>query len=158
MHYKKGFTLVELVIVIALMGIMVAVATPRFANGDIFETRGDAGLISSTLRYAQKTAIAQRRQVFVITDTVAQPNSIKLCFVSDPNCPVAQAVIDPETDGPYVMTLSRNVRINPSNNSLGFDGLGQAVPNGAANYVVTNQKNNAQTFTVNIEADTGYIR
>ncbi|KQT31608.1 Tfp pilus assembly protein FimT/FimU [Methylophilus sp. Leaf414] len=158
MKQTHGFTLVELVVVISLTGIVIAVATPRFANGDIFETRGDAGLLSSTLRYAQKTAIAQRRQVFVITDTAAQPQTVKLCFVSDPNCPLAQAVINPETDGPYVMTLSRNVSVNPSNNSLGFNGLGQAVPNVAANYVVTNQKNNAQTFTVNIEADTGYIR
>jgi MSHA pilin protein MshC len=158
MKGASGFTLVELVVVIALMAIMVAVASPRFANGDIFETRGDAGLLSSTLRYAQKTAIAQRRQVFVITDTVALPQSVKLCFVSDPNCPLAQAVINPETDGPYVMTLSSNVRVNPSNNNLGFNGLGQAVPNQAASYVLTNQKNNAQTFTVNIEADTGYIR
>jgi MSHA pilin protein MshC len=154
----KGFTLVELVVVIALVGIMVAIATPRFANGDIFETRGDAGLLSSTLRYAQKTAIAQRRQVFAITDTVAQPNTVRLCFVSDPNCPLAQAVINPEIDGPYVMTFSKNVLVNPSNNSLGFNALGQAVPNDAASYIVTNKKNNAQTITVNIEADTGYIR
>ena len=154
----KGFTLVELVVVIALVGIMVAVATPRFANGDIFETRGDAGLLSSTLRYAQKTAIAQRRQVFAITDTVAQPNTVRLCFVSDPNCPLAQAVINPEIDGPYVMTFSKNVLVNPSNNNLGFNALGQAVPNDAASYIVTNKKNNTQTITVNIEADTGYIR
>jgi MSHA pilin protein MshC len=158
MRQSSGFTLVELVVVIALMAIMVGVASPRFANGDIFETRGDAGLLSSTLRYAQKTAIAQRRQVFVITDTASQPQTVKLCFVGDPNCPQAQAVINPETDEPYVMTLSKNVSVNPSNNNLGFNGLGQAVPNVAANYVLTNQKNNAQTFTVNIEADTGYIR
>ena len=152
----KGFTLVELVVVIAVMGIMMAVAAPRFANGDIFETRGDAGLLSSTLRYAQKTAIAQRRTVFAVTNNLAEPNTVRLCF--DANCPPAGVVLNPETGGAYVMTFSTNVRVDPSNNGLGFDPLGRAVPNDAASYVVTNKKNNTQTFTVNIEADTGYIR
>lgn len=158
MRQSSGFTLVELVVVIALMGIMVGVAAPRFANGDIFETRGDAGLLSSTLRYAQKTAIAQRRQVFAITDSVVQPNTVSLCFVNNVNCPLAQVVINPETGGAYVMTFSKNVRVNPPNNILGFEALGLAIPNVAATYTVTNRKNAAQQIAINIEADTGYIR
>jgi MSHA pilin protein MshC len=153
-----GFTLVELVVVIAVAAILSAVAIPRFANGDIFETRGDAGLLSSTLRYAQKTAIAQRRKVFAITDTVAQPNAVRLCFTNDPNCPLAQAVLNPETGRAYVMTFSKNIKVDPPSNGLGFDSLGRALPNEAASYVVTNKKNMTQVVTVNIEADTGYIR
>jgi MSHA pilin protein MshC len=152
----KGFTLVELVVVIAVMGVMMAIAAPRFANGDIFETRGDAGLLSSTLRYAQKTAIAQRRTVFAVTNNLAEPNTVRLCF--DVNCPPAGVVINPETGGAYVMTFSRNVRVDPSNNGLGFDSLGRAVPNDAASYRVTNRKNADQFVAVNVEADTGYIR
>lgn len=149
-----GFTLVELVVVIALAGIMVAVATPRFLSGDIFETRGDAGLLSSTLRYAQKTAIAQRRNVFAIRNAGVNPNTVSLCF--DAGC--AQTVINPETGAPYVFTFSRKVTVNPSNNSLGFDSLGRAIPNESASYIVSNANNNAQSFTVRIEQDTGYIR
>jgi MSHA pilin protein MshC len=158
MRASSGFTLVELVVVIALMGIMVAIAAPRFANGDIFETRGDAGLLSSTLRYAQKTAVAQRRQVFAITDVVAQPSTVRLCFTNDPNCPLAQTVVNPETGGAYVMTFSRNVRVTPPNNFLGFEPSGQALPNDAATYTVTNRKNAVQAVAINIEANTGYIR
>jgi MSHA pilin protein MshC len=150
----KGFTLVELVVVIAIMGVMVAVAAPRFMSSDTFETRGDAGLLSSTLRYAQKTAIAQRRNVFAIRNAGVTPNTVSLCF--DAAC--AQKVINPETGTAYVFTFSKNVTVNPSNNSLGFDSLGRAIPNDAASYVVRNQNNPSPTFTVNIEADTGYIR
>ncbi|MFD1122236.1 Tfp pilus assembly protein FimT/FimU [Methylophilus flavus] len=156
MRHSSGFTLVELVVVIALMAIMVGVASPRFASGDIFETRGDAGLLSSTLRYAQKTAVAQRRQVFAITDTVAQPSTVRLCFTNDPNCPLA--VLNPETGVAYVMTFSRNVRVTPPNNFLGFEASGQALPNDAATYTVTNRKNAVQAVAINIEANTGYIR
>lgn len=149
---SEGFTLVELIVVIALTGIMVAVATPRFANGDIFETRGDAGLLSSTLRYAQKTAIAQRRNVYVIHNN-ALPDTVSLCFDTACN----QVVINPETTAAYVFTSSKNVDITSDNASLGFDSLGRAVPNSTVNYQATNRKNNAQSVTVTVEADTGYI-
>jgi MSHA pilin protein MshC len=147
-----GFTLVELVVVIALTGIMVAVAAPRFVGGDIFETRGDAGLLSSTLRYAQKTAIAQRKPVFVI-HTNATPDVVKLCFDAACN----QAVISPETAAAYVFTSSKNVDVSSSNAGLGFDGLGRAIPDQAASYTVVNRKNNSQTVTISVEANTGYI-
>jgi MSHA pilin protein MshC len=148
----KGFTLVELVIVISVMGILAAVAAPRFANSDIFETRGDAGLVSSTLRYAQKTAIAQRRNVYVI-HTNAVPDKISLCFDTACN----QALTNPGTAAAFVMTSSKNVDWSSGNASLGFDSLGQPVPNSTANYQVTNRKNNAQSVMVVVEANTGYI-
>ncbi|QDC43428.1 prepilin-type N-terminal cleavage/methylation domain-containing protein [Methylophilus medardicus] len=148
----KGFTLVELVVVIAVMAVLVAISAPRFANGDIFETRGDAGLLSSTIRYAQKTAVAQRKNVFVL-HTEANPDVVRLCF--DLAC--NQAVINPETAGAYVFTSAKNVDIRAQNASLGFDALGRAVPDAASSYTVTNRKNNAQSVIINVEANTGYI-
>jgi len=153
MRLESGFTLVELVVIIALTGVLVAVAAPRFAGNDIFETRGDAGLLSSTLRYAQKTAIAQRKQVFVV-HADAIPDVVKLCF--DAAC--TQLVVNPENAGAYIFTSSKNVDIVSSNAGLGFDGLGRAVPNQAASYTVTNRKNLNQTVTINVELNTGYIR
>lgn len=148
----KGFTLVELVVVVAVLSVMAAMAAPKFANGDIFETRGDAGLLSSTLRYAQKTAIAQRVKVYVV-HTNALPDVVRLCFDTACNTPV----VNPETTGAYVFTSSKNVDITSSNASMGFDALGRAVPNAAASYTVTNRKNNTQSVTIAIELNTGYI-
>lgn len=148
----RGFTLVELVVVIAVLSVVAVIAMPRFANGDIFETRGDAGLLSSTLRYAQKTAIAQRRNVYVIHNNVV-PDTVSLCFDTACN----QAVINPETAAAYVFTSSKNVDITSDNPSLGFDSLGRDIPNSTLNYKATNKKNNAQWVTVTVEIDTGYI-
>ena len=153
MRLHTGFTLVELVVVIALISIMAAVAAPRFANGDIFETRGDAGLLSSTLRYAQKTAIAQRRTVFAVHNAGANPHTVNLCFDAECN----QVVISPETGAAYIFTVSKNVNVVASNDSLGFDALGRAWPNAAASYTVSNKKNAAQSVIIRVEADTGYV-
>jgi MSHA pilin protein MshC len=146
----KGFTLVELVIVISVMGILAAVAAPRFANSDIFETRGDAGLVSATLRYAQKTAIAQRKAVYVVYNATVPP-SLSVCFAID----CSLTVVNPENGNPYSFVFSRNVRVNAA--TMGFDSLGRPLPNQNAAFTVTNAKNNNQFVTVTVEQDTGYI-
>ena len=134
-----------------VMSIMAAIVAPRFASSDVFETRGDAGLLSSTLRYAQKTAIAQRRVVYVVYKPTVPP-SIDLCFSSD----CSQTLVNPESDNAYSFVFSRQVQVNAA--SLAFDSLGRPLPNVNTAFVLTNAKNTSQTVTINIEADTGYIR
>jgi MSHA pilin protein MshC len=148
---RNGFTLVELIVVISVMGIMLAVAAPRFVNSDVFETRGDAGLLSSTLRYAQKTAIAQRRNVYVVYKATVPP-SIDLCFSA--NC--SQKVVNPENGNGYSFVFSPMVEVNAA--SFAFDSLGRPIPNNNTALTLKNIKNSSQIVTVNVEADTGYIR
>jgi MSHA pilin protein MshC len=147
----NGYTLVELVVVMSIVSIMAAIVVPRFASSDVFETRGDAGLLSHTLRYAQKTAIAQRRVVYVVYNATVPP-SVNLCFSSD----CSQTVVSPENNNPYSFVFSRQVQVNAA--SFAFDSLGRPIPNLNTAVVLTNSKNNTQSVTVNIEADTGYIR
>ena len=81
-----GFTLVELVTVIVVMGILGAIGASRFFDGDTFAGRAYSDQTKSLIRYAQKLAIAQNRRVFV----VATPARFAVCFTF--NCNNAAAL------------------------------------------------------------------
>jgi len=73
---RSGFTLVELIMTMVIVGILSAVALPRFFDRKVFDARGFADRMSSMLRFAQKYAVAQRRPVFVRLDGA----SVALCL------------------------------------------------------------------------------
>ena len=53
-----GYSVIELVLVIALLAILSAVAAPRFFDDTAFDERAYADELASSLRYAQKVAVA----------------------------------------------------------------------------------------------------
>jgi len=77
---QRGFTLVELIMVMVIIGILAVVAAPRFFNANVFQSRGFADQVQATLRYAQKEAIAQHRNVCVAM--IASDITLKIAGVS----------------------------------------------------------------------------
>lgn len=62
---SSGFTLVELITIMILVGILAAVAFPRMDGVDVFRSVEFRDRVVVALRHAHKTAIAQRRMVCV---------------------------------------------------------------------------------------------
>jgi MSHA pilin protein MshC len=60
-----GFTLVELVTSLVLIGILAAYAAPRMFDNRAFDERGYVDELASTLRYAQRIATATQCDVSV---------------------------------------------------------------------------------------------
>ena len=88
-HLSRGFTMIELVTVIVLVGILAAFAAPRFVQNEVFDARTFTDHNLNMLRYAQKLAIAQNRPVFVLMSA----SRIALCFST--GCEASNRVLAP---------------------------------------------------------------
>ena len=64
-HAIAGFTTVELILVIVIIGILGAIAGPRFFSTSTFDERAYYDELASSVRYAQKVAVASGCRVRV---------------------------------------------------------------------------------------------
>jgi MSHA pilin protein MshC len=61
----SGFTMVELIVTLIIVGILSAVIMPRFADRREFDAAGYADQARASLEYARNAAVASRRNVCV---------------------------------------------------------------------------------------------
>ncbi|MGF6271694.1 MSHA pilin protein MshC [Massilia sp. UYP11] len=64
---QAGFTMVELVTVMVLVGVLAAIGIPRLMGGNSINAVVFGDQVASALRTAQKSAVAKRRIVCVTT-------------------------------------------------------------------------------------------
>ena len=85
----RGFTLIELIMVVVMLGVLAVFAAPRILNTGDFNARGFHDETLSLLRYAQKTAIAQRRTVCVALNDTGVTLTMDTAAVPDGACDAA---------------------------------------------------------------------
>lgn len=152
---QQGFTLVELITVIVILGIISAVAVPRFFDRNTFQSRGFYDQVISTLRYAQKTAVAQRRFVCI---SFTSNRSIKLTYDSTPpgaahtaaTCPGLD-LTSPTGQTPYIVTSPTADVTLSGYSDFNFDALGRASPSQSITV------SGYTTPPVAVVAETGYV-
>lgn len=154
---QRGFTLTELVMVMVLVGVLAVVAAPRIFNTNDFNGRGFHDETLAMLRYAQKTAIAQRRTVCVTFGA----NTLALAIAAAPtisNCAVSGTLRGPNGSSPAIQAKSTVTYANPAYPELRFDGLGQPLDSNGVPLVAgrTLQVNGAAN-SLTVEAATGYV-
>ncbi len=109
---QRGFTLVEMIMVIVIAGILAAVVAPRFFDNTVFQSRGFADQVQASLRYAQKVAIAQHRNVCV-TFTLPAPSTITLRIASlNGAASACDTNLMAPTGGAYVITAPAGIALN----------------------------------------------
>ena len=143
-HCEKlsGFTLIELIMVIVILGVLAIFAAPRVFNAGDFSARGFHDETLSLLRYAQKTAVVQRRSVCV------QVNDPGITLTMD-----TKATPDGICNGPLNLpnTPRGGTGLTGSVASFKFNSLGATDQAGAVTLSIVN------STAIIVEADTGYV-
>ena len=150
-----GFTLIELIMVILIMGILAVYAAPRVFDNKDFYARGFHDETLAYLRYAQKTAIAQRRTVCVTFPSTSQLTLAISQNAASVDCSTSVTLTGP--NGTTTLSAKPGVAYNaPPPTSFNFNGLGQPTTGGAPMGTQTIQVVGAGR-TITVETATGYV-
>jgi len=145
---QHGFTMVELITVMIIIGILAAAAVPRFFDSNTFSSRGFHDQLISTLRYAQKIAIAQRSTVCVV-DTATEIDVFAADCATPLNVLAKQKCAIDGIDYLNKICAPSGVTITSAHGSLSFTGLGSTPA--AKIYTVSGAN------SITVEAETGYV-
>lgn len=139
---ESGFTLIELIMVMVMMGVLAVFAAPRLVNTGDFTARGFRDETLSVLRYAQKTAVAQRRVVCV------QLNATGVALTMD-----TDATPDGVCNGAVTLpsTPRGGTGLSGSVSAFKFTPLGGTDLTAAVTVSIAN------STAITVEADTGYV-
>ena len=148
---QSGFTLVELITVMVIVSIISAIALPRLFSRDLFDSRGFYDQLISTLRYAQKTAIAQRRLVCVTFPTSSR---VVLSTASAFGGVCDTTLQSPDGQASYAIENVNGVTLGGAAD-FNFDALGRPSFAGAAPLAIT--VSGYPTGNVCVAAETGYV-
>ena len=148
---QQGFTLIELIMVLLLAAALSVFVAPKLLGSDDFNARGFHDETLALLRYAHKTAIAQRRPVCVTFGT----QTASLSIDADRNTATGSngceaALTGPRGDTPGAIRARGMVQYAVLPAAVVFDGLGQ--PGAGQTMQVAGATN-----SIIVEASTGYV-
>jgi prepilin-type N-terminal cleavage/methylation domain-containing protein len=168
-----GFTLVEILLVVIILGIASAILVPQIGQRSDLQAASAARVIMSDLLYAQNRAIATQQYQYVTFDVTNQ----KYTLYSGTSTAPGSILIHPVNLNNYVMTFRGSGANNFANVTLVSANFGNNQPTVSFDsqgvpyyYTAANSTNTAisgtgavgissgdYTLTINVAQDTGDI-
>jgi prepilin-type N-terminal cleavage/methylation domain-containing protein len=168
-HEGGGFTLIELMIVIVILGVAAAIVIPMASSAASMQIRSAVNMMAADLEYAKSMAIGTGQAHSVVFDAANE----RYWIVRGYQGADTDAIEHPVKKGfPYVISFASDGRLSQveivstdfngnGNNIVSFDYLGSpykggAIPAALNSGVVTLQAGEAGR-TVRVEPVTGFI-
>ncbi len=157
----RGFTLVELLIVIAIISIAALTAIPMMSSAASMQIRSAANMLVADLEYAKSLAISRAQNYSVVFDVAADSYQIEDQFGAVLPHPVKKGfnyVINFQNDGRLDKVDIASVNFDTTN-EVKFDYLGSPYNGGGTplNNGVVSLQAGGTTTTVTVEPVTGFI-
>jgi len=160
--FRRAYTLVEMIIVIAVLGVAAALVIPSMGQTGVLRVQGAIRTIVADISIAQSDCIAYQkgRAIIFHNEDPANPRYV-VCDVNGPNVDENLDKIREQRLGGQEFGFSTYDHINLSNSMIVFDELGGPVsapqgttPAPAQSFEIVGSE---QRFRINIEAYTGRV-
>jgi prepilin-type N-terminal cleavage/methylation domain-containing protein len=158
---RRGYTLVELLIVVAILGIACALVIPQLGSTDVLRIQAAVRTIVADINLAQSDALARQEARALVFDV--ENNRYSLVAVPG-------STIEPATDLLQAVDLNNSVKFYGAKlESAAFDGdevllfdemggpittPGASTPSAGGNVVISGS---GSTFRITVEAYTGRV-
>jgi len=152
---QAGFTMVELITVMVLLGVLAAFAVPRIVDGDTTGPVVYGEQVVSALRLAQKTAVARRRTVCATT----APGAVTLRIKTSVGNGACNAGMDEITDDLYT-SRDPKIVLAGAPGELRFQPDGTILDNQGARFgalALRIESSGKLRRTIDLDGGTGYV-